>query len=42
MTQVRSGGYKDWALIVDEASKYKKSFFLKKKDDKIEDIIDWL
>ena len=28
--------------MVDEATKYKKSFFLKKKNDQIEVIIDWL
>ena len=42
MTQASSGGNKHWALIVDEAIKYKKSFFLKKKNDQIEVIIDWL
>ena len=31
MTQVSSGGNKHWALMVDEATRYKKSFFLKKK-----------
>ena len=39
MTQASSGGNKHWALIVDEATRYKKSFFLKKKNDKIEVII---
>ena len=30
MTQASSGGNKHWALMVDEATRYKKSFFLKK------------
>ena len=42
MTQVSLGGNKHWALMVDEATRYKKSFFLKKKNDQIEVIIDWL
>ena len=42
MTQVSSGGNKHWALTVDEATRYKKSFFLKKKNDQIEVIVDWL
>ena len=37
-----AGGNRHWALIVDEATKYKKSIFLKKKNDQIEVIIDWL
>ena len=42
MAQASSGGNKHWALMVDEATKYKRSFFLKKKNDQIEVIIDWL
>ena len=42
MTQASSGGNKHWASMVDEATKYKKSFFLKKKNDQIKVIIDWL
>ena len=43
MAQASSGGCnKHWALMVNEATKYKKSFFLKKKNDQIEVIIDWL
>ena len=42
MTQASSGGNKHWALIVDEATRYKKSFFLKMKNDQIEVIIHWL
>ena len=41
MTQASSGGNKHWVLMVDEATKYKKSFFLKKKNDQIKVIIDW-
>ena len=39
MTQARSGGNKHWTLIVDETTKYKKSFFLNKKNEQIEVII---
>ena len=42
MAQGSSGGNKHWAIMVDEATKYKKSFFLKKENDQIEVIIDWL
>ena len=42
MTQASSGGSKHWALMVDEPTRYKKSFFLKKKNNQIEVIIDWL
>ena len=42
MTQASSGGNKHWALMVDEATRYKKSFFLKQKNDQIEVIIHWL
>ena len=42
MTQASSGGCKHWALMVDEATRYKKSFLLKQKNDQIEVIIDWL
>ena len=36
------GGRKHWAMLVDEATKYKHSFFLKKKLDQIEMISSWL
>ena len=36
------GGRKHWALMVDEATKYKKSFFMKKKSDQIGEIVTWL
>ena len=42
MTQASLGGNEHWALIVDEATRYKKSFFLKRKNDQIEVIIHWL
>ena len=42
MAQASSGGNKHLALIADEATKYKKSSFLKKKNDQVEVIIDWL
>ena len=42
MTQASLGGNKHWALMVDEATKYKKSFSLQKNNDQIEVIIDWL
>ena len=29
-------------MLVDEATKYKKSFFLKKKNEKVKPIIDWI
>ena len=36
------GGRQHWVMLVDEATKYKKSFFLKKKNEKVEPIIDWI
>ena len=36
------GGRKHWAMLVDEATKYKHSFFLKKKLDQMEMISSWL
>ena len=42
MAQASSGGNKHWALMVDEATKYKMSFFLKRKNIQVEVIIDWL
>ena len=35
------GGRQHWVMLVDEATKYKKSFFLKKKNEQVEPIIDW-
>ena len=42
MAQASSGGNKHWAVMVDEATKYKKSFFLKRKNNQVGVIIDWL
>ena len=36
------GGRQCWVMLVDEATKYKKSFFLKKKNEQVEPIIDWI
>ena len=36
------GGRQHWVMLVDEATKYKKSFFLKKKNDQVKPIIDWM
>ena len=35
-------GRQHWVMLVDEAAKYKKSFFLKKKNKQVETIIDWI
>ena len=40
MAQASSGGNKQWALMVDEATKYRMSFFLKRKNDQVEIIVD--
>ena len=36
------GGRQHWVMLVDEATKYKESFFLKKKNEQVESIIDWI
>ena len=36
------GGRQHWVMLVDEATKYNKSFFLKKKNEQVEPIIDWI
>ena len=36
------GGQQHWVMLVDEATEYKKSFFLKKKNEQVEAIIDWI
>ena len=36
------GGNKYWVLIVDEATRFKKSFFVKKKSDQNEEILNWI
>ena len=35
-------GRQHWVMLVDEATRYKKSFFLKKKNEQVEPIIDWI
>ena len=40
MRKPSMGGRQHWAMLVDEATKYKKSFFLKKKNEQVEPIID--
>ena len=42
MRKPSMGGRQHWVMLVDEATKYKKSFFLKKKNEQVEPIIDWL
>ena len=36
------GGRQHWVMLVDEATKYKKSVFLKKKNDQVQPSIDWI
>ena len=36
------GGRQHWVMLVDEATEYKKSSFLKKKNEQVEPIIDWI
>ena len=42
MRKASMGGRQHWVMLVDEATKYKKSFFLKKKNEQVEPIIDWI
>ena len=42
MRKPSMGGRHHWVMLVDEATKYKKSFFLKKKNKQVEPIIDWI
>ena len=35
-------GRQHWVMLVDEATKYKKSFYLKKKNEQVVPIIDWI
>ena len=42
MRKPSMGGRQYWVMLVDEATKYKKSFFLKKKNEQVEPIIDWI
>ena len=34
------GGRQHWVMLVDEATKYRKSFFLKKKNEQVEPIME--
>ena len=36
------GGRQHWVMLVDEATKYKKSFFLKKTNEQVKPIIHWI
>ena len=42
MRKPSMGGRQCWAMLVDEAIKYKKSFFLKKRNEQVKPIIDWM
>ena len=42
MRKTNMGGRQHCIMLVDEASMYKKSFFLAKKNEQIEPIIDWM
>ena len=42
MRKPSMGGRQHWVMLVDEATKYKKSVFLKKKNEQVEPIIDWI
>ena len=42
MRKPSMGGRQHWAMLVDEATKYMKSFFLKKKNEQVEPIVDWI
>ena len=41
MRKPSMGGRQHWVMLVDEPTKYKKSFFLKKKNEQVKPIIDW-
>ena len=36
------GGRQHWVRLFDEATKYKKIFFLKMKNEQVEPVIDWM
>ena len=42
MRKPSMGGRQHWVMLVDEATKYKNSFFLKKKNEQVKPIIDWI
>ena len=42
MRKPSMGGRQHWVMLVDDATKYKKSFFLKMKNEQVEHIIEWI
>ena len=42
MRKPSMGGRQHWVVLVDEATKHKKSSFLKKKNEQVQPIIDWI
>ena len=42
MRKPSMGGIQHRVMLVDEATNYKKSYFLKKKNEQVEPIIDWI
>ena len=42
MRKPSMGGRQHRVMLVDEATKYKKNFFLKKKNEQVKPIIDWI
>ena len=42
MRKPSMGGRQHWVMLVDEATKYKKSLVLKKKNEQVKPIIDWI
>ena len=42
MRKPSMGGRRHWVMLVDEATEYKKSFLLKKKNEQVEPFIDWI
>ena len=42
MRKPSMGGRQHWVMLVDEATRYKQNFFLKKKNEQVEPFIDWI
>ena len=42
MRKPSMGGKQHWVILVDEATKYKKSFFLRRNHEQVEPIVDWI
>ena len=42
MRKPSMGGRQHWVMLVYEATKYKKNFFSKKKNEQVKPIIDWI